>query len=477
MGQAERNKRGTWVQAFWHLSDILAIGLGFFLGYWTRFSSPLAAVLPPEKGIPPLSQYLIAALISALIWIPLMHAGGLYRLDHGRPRHRRADLLRVQLVGMLVMAALSFFYRDASFSRLAVPLIWFYTVVLTVGGRATVQAGVRRWSRRYPIRFAVVGRGAATAAVVNRLLQSPYPHQFLGFFAGNGPAASTERDRAEPDDATPGPLLGQVGEIGRIGEKQKLDLVVLAAPAASSSLLQEVYQQCQQLDLDFLFVPELFSLWAHPVRIEDVDGLPVIRLRELSLVGWNGVLKRTLDLLVSIPLMVLLAPVFLGLAAAVWLEDRGSVFHGQERVGRDRRTFAMLKFRSMRVNAEEKSGPVWAAREDPRRTRVGTFLRKWSLDELPQLWNVLRGEMSLVGPRPERPFFVHQFEDRVSDYYDRHRVKAGMTGWAQVHGLRGDTPIEDRTRYDLYYVENWSIWLDLRILALTLRAVLKHRGT
>lgn len=136
----------------------------------------------------------------------------------------------------------------------------------------------------------------------------------------------------------------------------------------------------------------------------------------------------------------------------------------------------MLKFRSMRVDAEKESGPVWAQEGDPRRTRVGVFLRKWSLDELPQLWNVFVGHMSLVGPRPERPFFVHQFESNVQDYYDRHRVKSGVTGWAQVHGLRGNVPIEERTRYDLYYVEHWSFWLDLRILFLTAWAVVRHRG-
>ena len=257
-----------------------------------------------------------------------------------------------------------------------------------------------------------------------------------------------------------------------IARELDLDLVVMT----SAERIDEVYAQCQPLDVDVQLVPEILSMWTRRVRFEEVDGLPLLRLRDLPLVGWNGVMKRTLDLLVSGLLLILLSPLFLGIAITVRMDSPGPVFHRQDRVGRDRRHFTMLKFRSMRVDAESQTGPVWASENDPRRTRVGAFLRKWSLDELPQLWNVFRGEMSLVGPRPERPVFVEQFEQRVHDYYDRHRVKSGVTGWAQVHGLRGNVPIEERTRYDLYYVENWSLWLDLRILWLTLSAVLLHRG-
>jgi exopolysaccharide biosynthesis polyprenyl glycosylphosphotransferase len=186
--------------------------------------------------------------------------------------------------------------------------------------------------------------------------------------------------------------------------------------------------------------------------------------------------KRTLDLILSTILLLLLSPVMLICSLAVRVGSSGPVLYRQERMGRDRRVFKILKFRSMVHGAEASTGPVWAATEDPRRTAVGEFLRKWSLDELPQLWNVFRGDMSLVGPRPERPHFVEQFHLRVPGYYGRHRIKAGLTGWAQVNGLRGNVPIEERTRYDLYYIENWTLWLDLKILFLTLRAVISHRG-
>jgi exopolysaccharide biosynthesis polyprenyl glycosylphosphotransferase len=475
MGQGERNKRGTWVQALWHLSDLGAIAGGYAFGYWARFFSPLTHWIPPEKGIPPVSQYLLAAAATALVWIPLFHAAGLYRMEMGRPRHRFSEILRAQAIGMLAVAALSFFYRTASFSRLAMPMIWFGTLLLTAAGRSAVQALVRRLPLLPPIRFVVVGTGPLAVHLARRLSDSPYPHRCEGFFAEPGEPPSETAGTPSVEPATP--LLGSVARLGEEGEAGGLGLLVLAAAHASPGLVHEMHARCQELDLDFLFVPDLFSLWGRRVRVEEVDGVPLLRLRGPALSGWGGIVKRALDLVGSLLLLSVLSPLFLVLAVAVKLGSPGPVFHRQERVGRDRRTFQMLKFRSMRADAEAATGPVWAAREDPRRTRLGTFLRRWSLDELPQLWNVFRGEMSLVGPRPERPVFVHRFEERVADYYDRHRVKSGITGWAQVHGQRGDTPIEERTRLDLYYVENWSFGLDLKILAMTARAVFRHRGS
>jgi exopolysaccharide biosynthesis polyprenyl glycosylphosphotransferase len=415
-------------------------------------------------------------------------------MEMGRPRHRFSELLRAQALGILAVAALSFFYRGATFSRLAVPITWVATLILIAVGRSVVAALVRRLPFLPPIRFAVVGTGPTAQRVARRLEDSPYPHRCAGFFeepsdagrsAGTGQPIDSGRPvhGSDPDPAgrTPRPadpleMLGPLSSLGTVGPARGLGLLVVAANDASPLMVQETHARCQELDLDFLFVPDIFSLWGRRVRVEELDGVPLLRLRGPALSGWGGIVKRSLDLVGSLVLLVLLSPLFLALAIAVKLGSPGPVFHRQERVGRDRRTFPMLKFRSMRADAESASGPVWAAEGDPRRTKLGTFLRRWSLDELPQLWNVFRGQMSLVGPRPERPVFVHQFESRVADYYDRHRVKSGMTGWAQVHGHRGNTPIDDRTRLDLFYVENWSLGLDLKILAMTALAVFRHRG-
>jgi exopolysaccharide biosynthesis polyprenyl glycosylphosphotransferase len=183
-----------------------------------------------------------------------------------------------------------------------------------------------------------------------------------------------------------------------------------------------------------------------------------------------------MDIGVALSAMIVLLPFLPIVALGIWFEDRGPLFYRQERMGLDGRSFMMLKFRSMKVNAESTTGPVWATKGDPRRTRIGAFLRRWSLDELPQLWNVFKGEMSIIGPRPERPAFVHEFKHRIPQYMLRHRVRAGITGWAQVHGWRGNTSIRKRIQYDLYYIENWSLKLDLKILWMTFRHGLRHNA-
>jgi exopolysaccharide biosynthesis polyprenyl glycosylphosphotransferase len=226
---------------------------------------------------------------------------------------------------------------------------------------------------------------------------------------------------------------------------------------------------------DVRVVPDLLQYITFRAGVEDLDGLPVVHLTQMPLTGWMSLVKRTLDLGIAATALVLLSPLFAVIALAIRLTGR-PIFYLQTRMGLDGRPFEIVKFRSMRLDAEDELGPTWAAPDDPRRTRVGRFLRRWSLDELPQLVNVVKGEMSLVGPRPERPEFVREFKEKFPQYMVRHRVRAGMTGWAQVHGWRGATDLAKRIEYDLYYIENWSLALDLKILWLTVRFGLRHRN-
>jgi exopolysaccharide biosynthesis polyprenyl glycosylphosphotransferase len=225
---------------------------------------------------------------------------------------------------------------------------------------------------------------------------------------------------------------------------------------------------CQREGVSIRVFPDVFQLLAGEVQIGDLDGMPLLSMRDVALRGWRLTLKRGLDLIVAAFVLVLLSPLMAVLAVLVMLDSTGPAFFVQERVGLDGRPFPMLKFRSMRSDAEAESGAVWAVRDDPRVTRLGSLMRRTSLDELPQFINVLLGHMSIVGPRPERPEFVAQFRREVPRYMERHQERAGITGWAQVNGLRGDTSIGERTKYDLYYVENWSLLLDLKIIAKTL---------
>src|SRR5437016_5964843 len=224
------------------------------------------------------------------------------------------------------------------------------------------------------------------------------------------------------------------------------------------------------------FVPDVFGLASLRGGVEEFESIPFVHLREFPLYGWNRVAKRVLDLIVGGGSLGVAAPVMFAIATALKLVSRGPVLYRQERMGLDGQRFRMLKFRTMRVDAERETGPVWARPDDSRRTRLGTFLRRWSLDELPQLWNVLRGEMSLVGPRPERPSFVEEFRRRVPGYMLRHKMKAGITGWAQINGWRGQTSIEKRIEYDLYYIERWSLGFDLKILLLTFWSGFRNRN-
>ena len=262
----------------------------------------------------------------------------------------------------------------------------------------------------------------------------------------------------------------------RAQEPQEIAQVYIALPLEAHKkvlrILQSVGRECVEIRL----VPDVLQYATLKATLEDLDGTPVINLSQVPLQGWSSLIKRAMDMAIASTAMLALLPFFPFVALAIWLEDRGSIFYRQERMGLDGRSFMMLKFRSMRTDAEVSSGPVWAIKDDPRRTRVGSFLRHRSLDELPQLWNVVRGDMSIIGPRPERPAFVREFKHKIPQYMVRHRVRSGITGWAQVHGWRGNTSIRKRIQYDLYYIENWSLKLDFKILWMTFRHGLRDNA-
>ncbi|HMF09876.1 MAG TPA: exopolysaccharide biosynthesis polyprenyl glycosylphosphotransferase, partial [Thermoanaerobaculia bacterium] len=272
------------------------------------------------------------------------------------------------------------------------------------------------------------------------------------------------------------PVKGSTVEAGGVADEMGADTVFLALPLEAHRTMLAVLQDVGRTVPDVRVVPDLLQHITFRAGVEDFDGLPVVHLTQVPLTGWMSLVKRGLDVALSACALVGLSPLFAAIAAAIRIEDRGPIFYRQRRMGLDGRPFDIVKFRSMVSGAEDGSGPTWASQDDPRRTRVGRFLRRWSLDELPQLINVLSGEMSLVGPRPERPEFVREFKERLPQYMLRHRVRAGMTGWAQVHGWRGNTSLTKRIEYDLYYIENWSLSLDLKILWMTLRYGFTHRN-
>jgi Undecaprenyl-phosphate glucose phosphotransferase len=262
------------------------------------------------------------------------------------------------------------------------------------------------------------------------------------------------------------PVLGSLVDIPFFIEGQKVDEVIIGMPESSQQELVNIISMCEREKVGIRVFPDVFQFMASEVTIGDLGGLPLLTIRDVALQGWKLTVKRIMDVIISAIGLVLCSPFLLLTAILIKLDSPGPVFYTQERMGLDARPFRIIKFRSMRVDAE-KAGPGWTTPDDPRKTKLGAFIRRFNIDELPQLVNVLVGDMSLVGPRPERPVYVEQFRQIIPRYMDRHREKAGLTGWAQVNGMRGDTSIVERTKYDLWYIENWSIGLDLNILIRT----------
>jgi exopolysaccharide biosynthesis polyprenyl glycosylphosphotransferase len=267
-------------------------------------------------------------------------------------------------------------------------------------------------------------------------------------------------------------FLGHLSHVPQFIKDHKVDIVLVSLTYKDHPQLYELVRDCEGLNTEIMMVPDMLELMTSRVRIKELHGIPFIKIKSVPLTTWNLIVKRSFDVATSAFFLILSSPLIAVIAVLIGLDSKGPLFYRQERVGLDGKTFRLIKFRTMRADAEKETGPVWTHKNDPRKTKVGTFLRRFSLDELPQLLNVIKGDMSIVGPRPERPHFVNQFGKEIPKYLDRHRVKTGMTGWAQVNGLRGNAPIEERTKYDVYYVENWSLVFDIKIILKTVHAVL-----
>jgi len=375
-------------------------------------------------------------------------------------------IVRVVIVGMLIVMAAAFFYRAFSFSRLVFGLLAVSSISFLSFGRFIVlKVEQKRYRLGHDIKHVVlVGNNETTRRVFEALTAHlKLGYNVIGYFSvGDQDVLSAANAKR----------LGSVEDVSRYLQLNAVDLVLIALPPHEHSKLFDLVRDCQGLNVEIMMAPDMVELMTSRVRVQDVEGIPFIQVREPSLTTWNRILKRTFDVVFASLVLFFASPILALLAILIKATSPGHVFFRQERVGLDGALFRVMKFRTMRTDAEKETGPVWAKKNDPRTTSVGRFLRRFSLDELPQLFNVLKGDMSIVGPRPERPFFVNQFKEEIPKYLDRHRVKTGMTGWAQVNGLRGNAPIEERTKYDVYYVENWSLVFDMKIILKTLRAVL-----
>ena len=458
--------------AFYVLSDALLGATAFVIAYAIRFH----AGIPTPRGVPPLSQY-INILPFIAILVPLgFQIQGLYRLRRGRSRVDDFFAVFVGSILAVVMGVVATLYvgtylateaeqeRGAyEVSQLAWAIFLVANVVLTFASRELVREVLeRRWRAGVGLkRVLIAGSGDLGRLVADKILEHrELGYQIVGFVD----------DRAAGDHLGYRglPLLGTLDQAAEIVGRESIDHLYVALPPEAHLRMIDILESTSREFVDVKVVPDLLQVIALRARIDDLDGLPIINVNDVPLQGVNSAIKRAIDAVLSAVALVVLAVPLAIIGLLVKLTSRGPVFFRQERTGLDGQTFTIVKFRSMYDDAERETGPVWAVPGDPRVTAFGRFLRRSNIDELPQLWNVLKGDMSIVGPRPERPHFVEEFRHRIPQYMLRHKVKAGLTGWAQVNGWRGNTPLEKRIEYDLYYIENWSVRLDLKIMWLTL---------
>jgi len=459
------------------LSDVVATACAWVLAYLLRFrADPIGTLIPVTKGIPPLADYLLLLPLMALLWPVVLYFHGLYRMRRGRSR---IDELFATIFSVLIASAVTLgatlyvrvywrYQPDVApgweYSQAVFAIFVGLDVLLIGAARSAIRAWrLRLWAAGEDVtRVVIAGTGELGRTVADALLaHRELGYRVLGFLA--------ESDREQGHTGLP--VLGTLDTAREALEVQRADQLYVALPTELNARIVPLIKGLSNECVDIKVVPDVIQYATIKAALEDLDGIPIISLNEVPLQGWNSMAKRLMDAAVSAALLGLLVaiPVLPVLALLVRLRGgKGPVLLRQERMTLDGKTFHIYKFRTMVDGAEKETGPVFATSDDPRRTPIGAWLRKHNLDELPQLLNVLLGDMSLVGPRPERPPFVRQFRERIPRYMRRHRVKSGMTGWAQVNGWRGNTSIEKRIEFDLYYIENWSLLLDLKILILTL---------
>ncbi len=464
------------MQFIYVVGDVVATCAAFFLAYYLRFYTNL---IPVKYGIPAFQQYLNVVPLLIGIWPVIFYFHGLYQIR--RARSYIDEFFSVTAsVGIAVAIAwgVLLYYRVYHQRGIAAEeayeparVLFLYFMILDIAGILLTRAGIRRVleglrKRGYNIKkVLIVGAGSLGETVANKIRE----HDELGY-----DVIGFLDDDPEKSVVSGFPVVGKTSEVSLMVDQLRIDYLFLALPLRAHDRMMQILHTTRNEIVDIMVVPDILEYVAIRAGIEDLDGVPIINLSDLPLRGMHSFVKRLLDILFSIlglAISLIFFPIIFLLAK---YRSSGPILFKQERMGLDGKSFQMYKFRTMDRNAEMDTGPVMSGPDDPRVSPGGRILRKLYIDEWPQFWNVLKGDMSLVGPRPERPFFVNYFKGQIPQYMLRHKVRSGITGWAQVNGWRGNTSIEKRIEHDLYYIENWSLALDLKIIWLTLVRGLSH---
>ncbi len=455
-----------------YLTDAVMLVGAFVAGYYARLYLPFFA--RPDVA-PALREY---AGVLVMHVASIMMVFYLSRMYHMPRMVSRIDTIRnivamVTVGTVLAFGASALLFEDTPLSVDYPQTLFFYVTVFSILATAVgrhVYLSTKLWMRHTKVdvdNLLIVGGGSVAYDIALRIKQNPaLGYNIIGMVTKEG----------LDTDSLPGVgVIGSYADLTHIIDQHQIEQVIIALPDANRVELVELISRCQRGRVDVKVYPDMLAYMSGDMNMDDLGGTPLITVRDIALRGWRLSLKRGLDIVGAFLGLIFLSPFMLLTALIIRLESHGPVFYTQERMGLDGKPFEMIKFRSMRIDAET-AGPGWTVPGDTRVTRFGKFLRSSNWDEIPQLINVLLGEMSLVGPRPERPVYVEQFQANIPRYMERHREKAGMTGWAQVNGLRGDTSIAERTTYDLWYVENWSLWLDIKIIIRTVLMTVSRRS-
>lgn len=470
------NRKSNVLQFIYVVGDVAATCAAFFLAYYLRFYTNL---IPVKYGIPAFQQYLNVVPLLIGIWPVIFYFHGLYQIR--RARSYIDEFFSVTAsVGIAVAIAwgVLLYYRVYHQRGIAAEdayeparVLFLYFMILDIVGILLTRAGIRRVleglrKRGYNIKkVLIVGAGSLGETVANKIRE----HEELGY-----DVIGFLDDDPDKTVVSGFPVVGKTSEVSLMVDQLRIDYLFLALPLRSHDRMMQILHTTRNEIVDIMVVPDILEYVAIRAGIEDLDGVPIINLSDLPLRGMYSFAKRFLDIvfgILGLAITALFSPIIFLLTK---YRSSGPIFFKQERMGLDGKSFLMYKFRTMDRNAEMDTGPVMSGPDDPRVSPGGRILRKLYIDEWPQFWNVLRGDMSLVGPRPERPFFVNYFKGQIPQYMLRHKVRSGITGWAQVNGWRGNTSIEKRIEHDLYYIENWSLALDLKIIWLTLVRGLSH---
>lgn len=400
------------------------------------------------------------------VWLLIFHSRRMYR-------QRRVVFIfdeffliaRLATFSIIFSFGLIFFYRVFPYSRLVFVLIWIFSIILITFGRyLVIKYEKSLYSRGKSLKDAVIAGN-------NEFANDIYNHFSKHTYTGFNIVGYIDEDNYSGFNYLEG--KNKIGTFSRLSElisEQSIETVIVTISSTEHSKLFELMKSCEGENVELLYVPDFLDTITSSIRVQEVDGIPFLRIKGLPMNLWNRILKRLFDFIFASVVLIIASPLFITLSLLVKFTSRGPVFYKQERLSMTGRKFRMIKFRSMVQDAEKATGAIFVKKGDDRYTPVGEFLRKYSLDELPQFINVLRGEMSIVGPRPERDHFIRVLKDKIPKYLERHRVKCGITGWAQVNGLRGsDTSLEKRIEYDIYYIEHWSIVFDLKIIIKTVK--------